>query len=88
MAHFIPIKESATAQKMGRLFFTHVQTSWPPKGLCVGSRPKVHKQILVSLVEAHGVGAQNEHSILTPNGWTNRKSELVLKIQALLVRFH
>jgi hypothetical protein len=23
-AHFIPIKESATAQKIGRLFFTHM----------------------------------------------------------------
>jgi hypothetical protein len=27
MAHFIPIKESATAQEMGRLLFTCVQTS-------------------------------------------------------------
>jgi hypothetical protein len=24
MAHFIPTKENATAQEMGRLFFTHV----------------------------------------------------------------
>jgi len=30
----------------------------------------------MSLVKAHGVGAQDEHLILTPNGWTNRKSEL------------
>jgi len=30
----------------------------------------------VSLMEAHGVEAQNEHLILTPNRWTNRKSEL------------
>jgi hypothetical protein len=38
MAHFIPTKENATAQETGRLFFTHVfiQTSWPPKGHCVG----------------------------------------------------
>jgi hypothetical protein len=27
-------------------------------------------------VEAHGVEAQDEHVIPTPNGWTNRKSEL------------
>jgi len=27
-------------------------------------------------VEAHGVGAQDEHLISTPNGWTNREGEL------------
>jgi len=27
-------------------------------------------------VEAHGVGAQDEHFISTPNRWTNRESEL------------
>jgi len=27
-------------------------------------------------VEAHGVRAEDEHLILTPNGWTNRESEL------------
>jgi len=27
-------------------------------------------------VEVHGVKTQNEHLIPTPNGWTNRKSEL------------
>jgi hypothetical protein len=37
---------------------------------------KVHKQVLTSLVEAHGVEAQDEHLIPTPNGWTNRKGEL------------
>ncbi len=31
---------------------------------------------LVSFVEAHGVGAQDEHLIPTTNGWTNRKNEL------------
>jgi len=30
----------------------------------------------VSLVEAHGVGAQDEHRIPTPNGWINQKGEL------------
>jgi hypothetical protein len=39
-------------------------------------KPKVHKQVLVSLVEAHGVGIQDEHLISTPNGWTNQESEL------------
>jgi hypothetical protein len=34
-------------------------------------RPKVHKQVLVNLVEAHVVGAQDEHLIPTPNRWTN-----------------
>jgi hypothetical protein len=29
----------------------------------------------VSLVEAHGIGAQDEHLVLTLNGWTNRKGE-------------
>ncbi len=27
-------------------------------------------------MEAHGVGAQDEHLIPTPNGWTNWKNEL------------
>jgi len=27
-------------------------------------------------VEAHGIGAQDEHLVLTLNGWTNQKSEL------------
>jgi hypothetical protein len=27
-------------------------------------------------MEAHGVGAQDEHFIPTSNGWTNKKSEL------------
>jgi hypothetical protein len=31
-------------------------------------------------VEAHGVEVQDEHLIPTPNGWTNRKSELVYPI--------
>jgi hypothetical protein len=53
-----------------------VQASWPPQGHCVGLKPKVHKQVLASLVEAHGVRVQNEHLILTPNRWTNWKSEL------------
>jgi hypothetical protein len=48
-----------------------VQASWPPKGHCVEPRPEVHKQVLESLMEAHGVGAQDEHLILTPNVWTN-----------------
>jgi hypothetical protein len=30
----------------------------------------------VSLVEAHGIGTQDEHFVLTFNGWTNRKGEL------------
>jgi hypothetical protein len=55
MTHFIPTKENATAQNTRMLFFTHVQTSWPPQGHCVRSRPKVHKQVLANLVEAHGV---------------------------------
>jgi len=28
-------------------------------------------------MEVHGVEAQDEHHILTPNGWTNREGELV-----------
>jgi hypothetical protein len=27
-------------------------------------------------MELHGVRAQDEHLILTPNGWTNRENEL------------
>ncbi len=36
---------------------TCVQTSWPPKGHCVESKPKVHEQVLASVMEAHGVEA-------------------------------
>jgi len=38
-------------------------------------RPKVHNQVLASLVEVHGVGAQDEHLISTPNKWANRENE-------------
>jgi hypothetical protein len=72
MAHFIPTKESATAQETGRLFFTHVfKHHGLPKDI-VSDR----EQVLESLVEAHGVGAQDEHLISTPNQWTNREDEL------------
>jgi hypothetical protein len=44
MAHFIPTKDSATAQEIKRLFFhTCFQASWPPKEHSLGLRPKVHK---------------------------------------------
>ncbi len=56
MAHFIPTKDEATAQEIGRLFFTHVfEHHGLPKD-SFESRPKVHKQVLASLVEAYGVG--------------------------------
>jgi hypothetical protein len=72
MAHFIPTKESATAQETGRLFFTHVfKHHGLPKDI-VSDR----EQVLESLVEAHGVGVQDEHLISTPNQWTNREDEL------------
>jgi hypothetical protein len=50
--------------------------SWLPQGHGVKLRPKVHNQVLVSLVESHGFRAQDEHLIPTPNEWTNRDNEL------------
>jgi hypothetical protein len=67
MAHFIPTKDEATAQNTSRLFFTHVFKSWPPKGHNLEPRLKVHKQVLASLMEVNGVGAQDEHFLLPPN---------------------
>jgi hypothetical protein len=61
MAHFIPAKDNATTQEMGRLFFIHVFK---------------HHGLPKDIVEAHGVGAQDEHRILTPNRWTNQEGEL------------
>jgi hypothetical protein len=52
------------------------QTSWPPKKYNIGLKPKVHKQVLVTFMEVHGVGAQNEHFLPSPNRWTNREDEL------------
>jgi hypothetical protein len=41
MAHFIPTKESATAQEMGRLFFTHVfKHHGFPKDIVLDRDPK------------------------------------------------
>jgi hypothetical protein len=40
------------------------------------SRPKIHEQVLVNPMEAHAVGAQDEHILSTPNKWTNREGEL------------
>jgi len=41
MAHFIPIEDEATAQKMGRLFFTHV---FKHHGFPKANLEKVHKR--------------------------------------------
>jgi hypothetical protein len=58
MAHFIPTKDEATTQETCRLFFAHVfKTLWPPKGHSFGSKPKIHKQVLASPMEANGVRA-------------------------------
>ncbi len=46
---------------------THVEASWPPQGHCVKSRPKVHKQVLVNLMQVHEIGTQDKHLFLTPN---------------------
>jgi hypothetical protein len=44
MAHFIPTKDEATAQEIGKVVLhTCFQAPWPPKGHSFGSRPKVHK---------------------------------------------
>jgi hypothetical protein len=57
---------------MGRLFFMHAfKHHGLPKDIVLKLKPKVHKQVLANLMEVHGVGAQDEHLILTPNGWTN-----------------
>ncbi|CAM6042329.1 unnamed protein product, partial [Sphagnum compactum] len=51
----------------------HFQASWPSKGHSVGSGSKVHEQVLEGLVEANGVGTQDEHFIPPLNRWTNRE---------------
>jgi hypothetical protein len=44
MAYFIPTKDEATAQKTGRLFFSHIfKHHGLPKRHSVGSRPKIHE---------------------------------------------
>jgi len=76
MAHFIPTKDEATAQEIGRLFFTHVfKHHGLPKDIVSDRNPK-HKQVLVSLVEAYGVGTQDEHFVPPPNQWTNQEGQL------------
>ncbi len=76
MAHFIFTKENVTAQETGRLFFTHVFKHHGLPRDIVSDKDKVHKQVLESLVEAHGDGAQDEHLLPTPNRWTNQEGEL------------
>jgi hypothetical protein len=47
MAHFIPIKESATTQEMRRLFFTHVFTHHGlPKEIVLDRNPKFTNKFL------------------------------------------
>jgi len=55
---------------------TCFQASWPFKGHSFESRPKVHKQVLASPMEANGVGAQDEHLFSPLNRWSNQKGEL------------
>ncbi len=75
MAHFIPIKENAMTQEMRRLFFTHMfKHHGLPKDIVL--RSQVHKYIFTNLVKAHGVEAQDEHFIPTPNIWVTQKCEL------------
>jgi hypothetical protein len=76
MAHFIPTKDSATAQETSRLYFTHVFKHYGLPKDNFGSRPKVHENFLTSLMEAHGVEVQDEHFFPFPNQWTNREGEL------------
>jgi hypothetical protein len=76
-----PLKEVLKPSTIVRLFHdprdgkvvlhTCFQASWPPKRHSFGSKPKVHKQVLVSPMEANGVEAQNEHFLSPPNRWTN-----------------
>jgi hypothetical protein len=45
MAHFIPTKESATAQKTKRLFFTHIfKHHGLPKDIMLNQDPKITRK--------------------------------------------
>ncbi len=60
---------------MRRLFFTHMfKHHGLPKDIV--SRSQVHKYIFTNLVKAHGVEAQDECFIPTPNIWITQKGEL------------
>ncbi len=61
------------------VFHTRVETSWPPKGHSFGSRPKVHKQVLVNPMEAHGVRAQDEHFFPSPTDGQTERVNLVIQ---------
>jgi hypothetical protein len=67
MAHHSHQGKSQGLRDEKVVFHTRVQASWPSKGHCFGSKPKVHEQVLASPVEAHGVKAQDEH--LIPGRW-------------------
>ncbi len=56
MAHFIPSKESATAQEMGRLFFTHVfKHHGLPKDIMSNQNPKFTSKFWKTLWKRMGL---------------------------------
>ncbi len=55
-----------------------IQASWPPQKHCVESKSQVHKHFLANLMESHGVGAQDEHLILTPKDGQIKRVNLVI----------
>jgi hypothetical protein len=76
MAHFIPTKESATAQETGRLFFTHVFKHHSlPKNIVSHQDPKFTSKFWKALWKRMGWSLRwtphfDPKRLNKPRGWT------------------
>jgi hypothetical protein len=72
MAHFIPIKESATAQETGRLLFTHMfKHHGLPKDIVLDRNPKFTNRFWQALWKCMGLELK-----MNTNRQTDEKNEL------------
>ena len=77
MAHFVPTRDIATTQEVGRLYFDKVVKHYGMHKSIISDRdPKFYESFLVCALEEIGHGAQNEHNLFTSNRWANGTSEL------------
>jgi hypothetical protein len=79
MAHFIPIKESATAQETRRLFFTHVfKHHGLPKDIMLDQHPKFTSKFWGALWKRMGLKLKMSTSFRPQTNGQTEKVNLVI----------
>jgi len=80
MAHFIPTKDSATAQEMGRLFFTHVfKHHGLPKDIISNQNPKFTSKFWRALWKRTGLELKMSTSFCPQINGQTEKVNLVIQ---------